>query len=161
MPIYVHSNHKYKIKPPLVVTDFIYVVRNSLCRKFNRKPPQTGGKRNGLTFLLIIYNIKHITHDKTLLMFEQVLDNDLLQQSDLLNDYLKCLLEIAYAPGNKPDAHTALLSGHISCTASSYFPRSSQLLTREQDSEQERTTHLPHRIITYKEKAVSKMSAGN
>jgi len=82
-----------------------------------------------------------------------VLDNDLLHLSDLLNDYLKCLLETAYAPENKLDAHMALLSGHISCIASSYLPHSSQLAAREQDSEQERTTHLlPHRIITYKEK---------
>jgi hypothetical protein len=29
------------------------------------------------------------------------------------------------------------------------------------DGEQERTVHLPHRIITYKGKTVSKLSAGN
>jgi len=81
-----------------------------------------------------------------------VSDNDLLQLSDLLNEYLKCLLETAYAPGNKPDVHTALLSGHISCIASSYLLHSSQLLTREQDSEHESTIHLPYRIIMYKEK---------
>jgi hypothetical protein len=44
---------------------------------------KTHFNRNGLPFLLIIYNINYMEHNTTLLMFELVLVNDLLRLSDL------------------------------------------------------------------------------